>query len=254
LVIGRRSEEPEPGGAKRVQASLSLYQTLQIDPRAEDIVIRAAYRALMKRHHPDHGGDTATAQRLSRAYATLANPVARRAYDLLRGVPTPPAAPQDWASPASPETPPRGATRSLMAQLREPLSRRFKPVAAQGPLWLFDFAGQLAPGPCDRVLIKSFERGDGADARAFQMRIEATRLLRPIWTRGCDVFVAVLPQLTGVFTALLRAPRGPMARLSYAVVTIDLSMRRLHAVGSTARLRAFEALAAALDVSPAASC
>ena len=34
-------------------ASMNLYEILGVSPQAEDIVIRAAYRALAQRYHPD---------------------------------------------------------------------------------------------------------------------------------------------------------------------------------------------------------
>ena len=43
------------------------YRVLQVDPRAELLVIRVAYRALAARHHPDIGGDETEMVRLKRA-------------------------------------------------------------------------------------------------------------------------------------------------------------------------------------------
>src|SRR5450759_2382868 len=34
-----------------------LYEVLQVHPRAEPDVLRAAYRVLARKYHPDHGGD-----------------------------------------------------------------------------------------------------------------------------------------------------------------------------------------------------
>jgi molecular chaperone DnaJ len=53
-------------------------------PRTETVAgIRAAYRALAKRFHPDHGGDHATHafQEISEAYEVLSDPARRRAYN-----------------------------------------------------------------------------------------------------------------------------------------------------------------------------
>ena len=41
---------------------------LNVRPDADHLVVKAAYHALAKRHHPDQGGDTATMQRVNAAY------------------------------------------------------------------------------------------------------------------------------------------------------------------------------------------
>jgi len=88
------------------------YATLGLDPRCTTAQIRAAYRLLSKRHHPDlhHGAAEAVAraQALNAAHETLSDPARRRTYD--RG-----------SRPAS-ATPPRagkaGRNLSQDAQLR----------------------------------------------------------------------------------------------------------------------------------------
>jgi curved DNA-binding protein CbpA len=62
------------------------YMTLGVLPDAEDIVIKAAYKALVQRYHPDrYKGDAAEAQRrtaeLNEAYEVLSNPSKRAEYD-----------------------------------------------------------------------------------------------------------------------------------------------------------------------------
>jgi hypothetical protein len=62
------------------------YAVLGVLPGAEDIVIRAAYRALAQRYHPDrfHGVRERAHTRMSElneAYAVLSDPHARKAYD-----------------------------------------------------------------------------------------------------------------------------------------------------------------------------
>ena len=66
------------------------YAVLGVLPDAEDIVIRAAYRALAQRYHPDHFRgmqDKAHARmsELNEAYAVLSDAEKRKAYDQLRG-------------------------------------------------------------------------------------------------------------------------------------------------------------------------
>ena len=60
----------------------NFYKTLQVDQRATDAVIKAAYQALIVIHHPDHnGGDEFLAREINEAYQTLSNTRKRKAYD-----------------------------------------------------------------------------------------------------------------------------------------------------------------------------
>jgi serine/threonine protein kinase len=60
------------------------YETLEVHPRASPAVIEAAYRALMKRHHPDIKKTDRVARRLNAAYAVLSDKEARARYDHAR--------------------------------------------------------------------------------------------------------------------------------------------------------------------------
>ena len=65
------------------------YAVLGVLPGAEDIVIRAAYRALAQRYHPDrfHGTQEHAHARMSElnaAYAVLSDPQQRKSYDQRR--------------------------------------------------------------------------------------------------------------------------------------------------------------------------
>ena len=66
-----------------------LYSILEVNPRASDEVISAAYRTLMKVHHPDKGDSVTgrTAQALNEAYETLSDPHKRTEYDKQRLAP-----------------------------------------------------------------------------------------------------------------------------------------------------------------------
>ncbi|UGS25335.1 J domain-containing protein [Microbacterium resistens] len=63
------------------RATPDHYEMLQISRSASDDVIRAAYRSLMKVHHPDRGGDPSVAAAIHEAYATLSDPDLRRRHD-----------------------------------------------------------------------------------------------------------------------------------------------------------------------------
>lgn len=66
------------------KAAQNLYEVLNVSPGAQPVVIEAAYRALMKRYHPDHAGtaeDAGTAVAINHAYAVLRDPERRAQYD-----------------------------------------------------------------------------------------------------------------------------------------------------------------------------
>src|SRR5436190_22394471 len=69
--------------------SRDYYATLGLYPNAEQVVIRAAYRALAQRYHPDRfdGPKNAAEERMkaiNEAYAVLSDPEKRAAYDRQR--------------------------------------------------------------------------------------------------------------------------------------------------------------------------
>jgi DnaJ-like protein len=197
---------------------------LQVDPGADDVVIHAAYRALVKRHHPDVGGSGELVRAINAAYATLSDPNARRAYDA-------------ESRPAPRAAPSLGAGNSRVPKLGAEFRRRFTPREAPGA-WLFDFVGTPVGLPHDHVWVKRCQHGDAAEASAFAAAVRAARVARPTLGRRFDVFVAMLGRCTEPFGSMLREPRGPIASLSYAVVAIDLAARELRTVGGTASLPA----------------
>ncbi|MEO5611814.1 MAG: DnaJ domain-containing protein [Sphingomicrobium sp.] len=63
------------------------YATLGLSPASEDVVIHAAYRALIRRYHPDGNASAAAAARaraINAAYAVLSDPAKRADYDEIR--------------------------------------------------------------------------------------------------------------------------------------------------------------------------
>ena len=72
----------------RYQRKDDLYERLGIEPMATPEQLKAAYRAAIRKVHPDVNGDradaTRKAQRLNEAYELLADPAARTAYDRAR--------------------------------------------------------------------------------------------------------------------------------------------------------------------------
>ena len=65
--------------------TVTHYDTLEISPKASADVVRAAYRSLIQRFHPDrNAGDDAAAERavaVTRAYEVLSDAASRAAYD-----------------------------------------------------------------------------------------------------------------------------------------------------------------------------
>ena len=57
------------------------YAILEVNPRASAGVIKAAYQALMKEHHPDHKGDTDLAKQINAAYAIVSDNKKRAKFD-----------------------------------------------------------------------------------------------------------------------------------------------------------------------------
>jgi len=60
------------------------YEVLGVSPSSDDVVIRAAYRALMRRYHPDTDRSAEATERarvINAAYAVLSDPDQRRRYD-----------------------------------------------------------------------------------------------------------------------------------------------------------------------------
>jgi len=66
------------------QRERSLYEILQVDPRAEPEVLEAAFRRLARKHHPDVSDSADSAERmkeLNAAYEVLRDPLRRATYD-----------------------------------------------------------------------------------------------------------------------------------------------------------------------------
>jgi curved DNA-binding protein CbpA len=67
-----------------VNDDLDAYRILQVDPRAEDFILEAAFRAMARRFHPD--GETPDAVRMAeinRAYELVRTSERRKRYDRL---------------------------------------------------------------------------------------------------------------------------------------------------------------------------
>lgn len=115
------------------------YDALEVSPRASPEVIRAAYKSLMQRFHPDRNPSdkTATARtvQIATAYAVLSDPAKKALYDeslqtAMAGVAVQPAAPGPVAQPEAGPAPTRPARRAS-----KPAARTG--AVAKGPsLWI----------------------------------------------------------------------------------------------------------------------
>lgn len=84
-----RGRRPEVKPDKDINPDKDYYAVLGVLPDAEDIVIRAAYKALAQRYHPDRmAGPKAAANArmagINEAYAVLSDAEKRKTYDKLR--------------------------------------------------------------------------------------------------------------------------------------------------------------------------
>ena len=60
---------------------LTHYQTLGVSTDAKHDTIRAAYRSLVVKHHPDKGGDPLLFRAIQEAYDVLGDEAKRREYN-----------------------------------------------------------------------------------------------------------------------------------------------------------------------------
>ena len=88
LTGQERWVEDPPRLARGAQLRPNLYEILEVSRNASPEVIKAAYRALMAKYHPDKhpedGSERAEeiSRQLNEAYSTLSNAEKRGAYDV----------------------------------------------------------------------------------------------------------------------------------------------------------------------------
>ena len=84
-------------------AAPDYYAMLGVAPDADEAVIRAAWKALLRKYHPDTAQDVPDAAERTRAFnaawAVLGNSNRRIAYDLERAAPPDDETRPGWASP-----------------------------------------------------------------------------------------------------------------------------------------------------------
>jgi len=113
---------------QEMQTGTDLYKVLNVDPGADAEVIRAAYRALARRDHPDLSADPASSSKmveLNAAFEVLSDVERRAVYDQSRKA----LAASTDTRPRRPVTPPAEGSAAGPTINRQPLGAR---AAVQG--------------------------------------------------------------------------------------------------------------------------
>ena len=121
------------------------YKELEVDPAASQGTIDAAWKALLKRHHPDRAHDpdaaVAKAKRLNQAHDVLSDPLQRGAYDLeriQRARAMPPSRESSSTGPTAtwpPSNPSPAPTPAPTSGGPSPRARRSSPSPAGPAVW-----------------------------------------------------------------------------------------------------------------------
>ncbi len=133
------------------------YAVLGVNPSATAAEIKAAYRSLVKRHHPDAGGDAAAMLALNAAFEVLGDGERRRAHDRSRRTSSDP-------GPEAADISGLGRRRSAKARasdvaLEQWLQRVYGPIDRLLAQVINPFEAQikaLAGDPYDDALMEAF--------------------------------------------------------------------------------------------------
>ncbi len=115
---------------QQTQTDIDLYKVLNVDSAADAEVIRAAYRALARRDHPDVSADPAAASKmteLNAAFEVLGDAERRAVYDQSRRA----LAATTDTPPGRPTAPPAERPAAGPAVTRQPLAARAAAAQSQ---------------------------------------------------------------------------------------------------------------------------
>lgn len=232
---------------RRASAATDFYEVLGVSPDAGPEEIKAAFRRLGKKHHPDANPGFSQAanerfKRVSEAYSVLSDPDRRREYDRMRprrGAPAGPEAAPGSAGRGEPfarrtsgggrgfaRPRPRGfasAGRQLLARLIDlVIIGNIVLVAAALGAWADTLAERffwvvLAGFLYETALVGWRGETLGMTAARIAVRTEAGG--PPGWRRAAARMAPALPGL------LVIAPSGRMAGLGIMVILIAAAMR-----------------------------
>ncbi len=154
-------------------ATLDPYRVLGVTPEASGAEIKAAYRRLVKQHHPDAGGDDTTILALNAAWEELGDPERRRLHDRQRSAHAGVSSPAGASRAPGPSAARAGSRATAgeeqrLAWLRQvyvPIDRLLGQVVNPFPAQL----RALAADPYDDAIMEAFctflEQGQGRMAR-----------------------------------------------------------------------------------------
>jgi curved DNA-binding protein CbpA len=121
------------------------YEVLQVHPKADPDVIRAAFRTLARKYHPDFGGDQRQMMALNDAWNVLGDRKRRAAYDANRAggprtrTPAEPPPADHVSAEARTEDPPAPASGPLAAAAARRAKARGETPAGQPRGTVIDF-------------------------------------------------------------------------------------------------------------------
>jgi hypothetical protein len=192
---------------------VDYYAVLQVHPTADQEIIDAAYRQLMKKYHPDRAGDDPViaaefherAKMINQAHSVLRDPAMRRAYDASRlGIPVPPPdAPEATATPRAP-----AAEFDVAAYVDATMARE----QPWGPLGVIGTAYSLLPGAYE------WERGYRTDALTIALIPLVGLLAWALATGRLNGLLGTAPLAPLVSWALLGVLALPLLRTAPRIV------------------------------------